>query len=161
NFRSCSGEMNRAPLLYHSGDTSDLDWVVGQLVGREPAARLGLIGVSLGGNVLLKWLGEMGETAPASGVAAVAISAPVDLAASAQVLDRGLARSLYTSEFLRTMRAKVRAKASLYDGRLDVKAALMARTFAEYDHHVTAPLYGFADECDYWTRSSSGRYLEG
>jgi predicted alpha/beta-fold hydrolase len=157
NFRSCSGELNRAPRLYHSGDTSDLDWVVGQLVEREPAARLGLIGVSLGGNVALKWLGERAETAPVVG--AVAISTPFDLAACAQALDRGLARSLYTTEFLRTLRAKVKAKAGLYDGRLDVKAALRARTFAEYDDVVTAPLYGFADARDYWTRSSSGRYL--
>jgi predicted alpha/beta-fold hydrolase len=77
------------------------------------------------------------------------------------VLDHGLARSLYTAEFLRTMKAKVKAKTSLYDGRLDLKAALRARTFAEYDRVVTAPLYGFADERDYWNRSSSGRYLEG
>ncbi len=159
NFRSCSGELNRAPRLYHSGETSDLDWVVGQLLDREPSLRLGLVGVSLGGNVALKWLGERGEGTPAPVVGAVAISTPFDLAACARALDRGLARSLYTAEFLRTLKAKVRAKAHLYDGRLDVRAALRARTFAEYDHLVTAPLYGFADERDYWTRSSSGRYL--
>jgi predicted alpha/beta-fold hydrolase len=161
NFRSCSGELNRAPPLYHSGETSDLEWVVDRLLEREPALRVGLIGVSLGGNVALKWLGERGHDAPKPVVGAVAISTPFDLAACAQVLDRGLARSLYTAEFLRTLRAKVKAKAHLYDGRLDVKAALRARTFAEYDHVVTAPLYGFADERDYWTRSSSGRYLAG
>lgn len=159
NFRSCSGEINRAAHLYHSGDTSDLDWVVGRLIEREPALRLGLVGVSLGGNVALKWLGERGEHAPDAVTGAVAISTPFDLAACARVLDRGLARSLYTAAFLRTLKAKVRAKAHVYDRRLDVKAALRARTFAEYDHHVTAPLYGFADERDYWTRSSSGRYL--
>jgi predicted alpha/beta-fold hydrolase len=161
NFRSCSGELNRAPHLYHSGDTSDLDWVVGQLLERDPAARLGLIGVSLGGNVALKWLGERAEAAPKPVVGAVAISTPFDLAACARALDRGLARSLYTAEFLRTLRAKVKAKAHLYDGRLDLNAAMRARTFAEYDRVVTAPLYGFADERDYWTRSSSGRYLAG
>ncbi|HXJ81699.1 MAG TPA: alpha/beta fold hydrolase [Candidatus Methylomirabilis sp.] len=159
NFRSCSGELNRKAHLYHSGETSDLDWVVGRLLEREPTVRLGLIGVSLGGNVALKWLGERGDDAPEAVVGAVAISTPFDLAACAGVLDRGLARSLYTAEFLRTLRAKVRAKAHLYDGRLDVPAALRARTFAEYDRVVTAPLYGFADERDYWTRSSSGRYL--
>jgi predicted alpha/beta-fold hydrolase len=161
NFRSCSGELNRAPRLYHSGETSDLDWVIGQLLEREPSLRLGLVGVSLGGNVVLKWLGEWGERAPSPVAGAVAISTPFDLAACARVLDRGIARSLYTAEFLRTLKAKVQAKAQLYDGRLDLKAALRARTFAEYDRLVTAPLYGFADERDYWTQSSSGRYLAG
>jgi len=159
NFRSCSGEMNRAPSLYHSGDTTDLAWVVMQLCEREPRLRLGLVGVSLGGNVALKWLGELGEGAPSSIVGAAAISTPFDLAACAGVLDRGLARALYTTEFLRTLKAKIRAKASLYDGRLDVAAAMRARTFAQYDRLVTAPLYGFADERDYWTQSSSARYL--
>ena len=161
NFRSCSGELNRAPRFYHSGETSDLDWIIARLLEREPALRLGLIGVSLGGNVALKWLGERGAVAPTPLVGAVAISTPFDLAACARVLDRGFARSLYTAEFLRTLRAKVKAKAHLFDGRLDVQAALRARSFAEYDHAVTAPLYGFADERDYWTRSSSGRYLAG
>ena len=159
NFRSCSGEMNHAPYLYHSGDTRDLAWVVGQLCEREPALRLGLVGVSLGGNVALKWLGELGEDAPSSIVGAAAISTPFDLAACAGVLDRGLARTLYTTEFLRTLKAKIRAKARLYDGRLDLPAAMRARTFAQYDRLVTAPLYGFADERDYWTQSSSARYL--
>ena len=161
NFRSCGGELNRAPRLYHSGETSDLDWVIGRFLQREPSLRLGLVGVSLGGNVALKWLGERGEAAPAQVAGAVAISTPFDLAACAGVLDRGLARLLYTAEFLRTLKAKIRAKAHLYDGRVDMKAALRARTFAEYDRVVTAPLFGFADERDYWTRSSSGRYLAG
>jgi len=158
NFRSCSGEPNRAPRLYHSGETSDLDWIVGRIVDRAPGRRLGLVGVSLGGNVALKWLGERGEIAPVR--AAAAISTPFDLAACAGVLDRGFRRALYTSGFLRTMKAKVRAKAHLFDGRLDLPAALRSRTFAEYDRHVTAPLYGFADERDYWTRSSSAGYLD-
>ena len=161
NFRSCSGELNRAPRLYHSGETSDLDWVIGRLLQREPSLRLGLVGVSLGGNVALKWLGERGEEAPAQVAGAVAISTPFDLAACARVLDRGLSRSLYTAGFLRTLKAKVKAKAHLFDGRVDMGAALRARTFAEYDRFVTAPLFGFADERDYWTRSSSGRYLAG
>lgn len=161
NFRSCGGELNRAPRLYHSGETSDLDWVIGQLLEREPSLRLGLAGVSLGGNVALKWLGERGAEAPAEVAGAVAISTPFDLAACARVLDQGLCRPLYTAAFLRTMKAKVRAKAALYDGQVNVRAALRARTFAEYDRLVTAPLYGFADERDYWTRSSSGPYLAG
>ena len=157
NFRSCSGELNRLPRLYHSGETSDLGWVVARLVGAEPGLRLGLVGVSLGGNVALKWLGERGEAAPVA--AAVAVSTPFDLEACARVLDRQPGRLLYTAQFLRTMKAKVRAKAHMYDGLVNLAAALRARTFAEYDRHVTAPLGGFADERDYWTRSSSGPYL--
>src|SRR5262249_27078583 len=160
HFRSCSGELNRAPRLYHSGETSDFDWVLGQLLGRGPA-RAGLIGVSLGGNVILKWLGERGAAAPDRIAAAVAISTPFDLAECARVLDVGLRRVLYTAQFLKTMRAKVAAKAALYDGRVDLAAALRARTFAEYDRFVTAPVFGFADERDYWRRSSSGPYLSG
>ena len=159
NFRSCSGELNRAPRLYHSGETSDLDAIIQWILEREPTLSLGLVGVSLGGNVALKWLGERGAGAPPQLVGAVAISTPFDLAACAGVLDRGLPRALYTRQFLRTLKAKVRAKARLYDGRVDTDAALRARTFREYDRLVTAPLHGFVDEHDYWTRSSSGAYL--
>jgi predicted alpha/beta-fold hydrolase len=161
HFRSCSGEVNRLPRLYHSGETADLDWVVGRLRERAPACRLGLVGISLGGNVALKWLGERGDAAPPEVVAAAAISTPFDLAACARVLDRGFNRAVYTASFLRTMKAKIRAKAHLYDGRLDTAPALRARTFAEYDRFFTAPLNGFADERDYWTRASSGPFLEG
>jgi hypothetical protein len=161
NFRSCGGEINRGPRLYHSGDTGDLALVVSTLIARAPSEPIGLVGVSLGGNVALKWLGEERDAAPAQVVGAAAISTPFDLGACAAQLDRGLRRTLYTAEFLRTLRAKLRAKAQLYDGRLDLAAGLRARTFAQYDRHVTAPLYGFADERDYWERSSSARYLGG
>jgi predicted alpha/beta-fold hydrolase len=160
NFRSCGGEVNRAPRLYHSGETADLGWLVGRLLEQEPALRLALIGISLGGNVTLKWLGELGEAAPAQVKAAVAISTPFDLEACARALDVGFCRVVYTGSFLRSMKAKIRAKLHVYDGQLDLAAVLKARTFAEYDRYFTAPLNGFADERDYWARSSSGPYLE-
>ncbi len=160
HFRSCSGEVNRLARLYHSGDTGDLEWVVEGLLKREPDLRLGLVGISLGGNVALKWLGEQGEAAPAAVVGAAAISTPFDLGACAAVLDRGFNRAVYTWSFLRTMKAKIRAKAHLYDGQVDIAAVLRSRTFTEYDRLFTAPLNGFADERDYWTRASSGPYLE-
>jgi uncharacterized protein len=161
NFRSCSGELNRAARLYHSGDTADLEWLIARVIEEEPERRLGLVGVSLGGNVALKWLGERGAAVPAQVVAAVAISTPFDLAVSAGVLDRGLSRALYTADFLRSLKAKIRAKADLCEGRVDVLAVGRARTFSEYDRLVTAPLHGFRDERDYWTRCSSARYLAG
>jgi len=160
HFRSCSGEVNRLPRLYHSGDTRDLQWVIEHLGQREAGARIGLAGISLGGNVALKWLGERGEAAPAAVVGAAAISTPFDLTACAEVLDRGFNRAVYTVSFLRTMKAKLRAKAHLYDGQIDVAAVLRSRTFTEYDRWFTAPLNGFADERDYWSRASSGPYLE-
>src|SRR5262249_6617317 len=156
HFRSCGGEVNRSRRLYHSGDTGDLDFVIGRLLAREPRLRLGLVGISLGGNVVLKWLGD-----PPPAPAAVAISTPFNLAACAAVLDRGLNRRLYTANFLSTMKAKLDEKAHLYRGLLDLPAARRARTFAEYDRFVTAPLNGFADERDYWARSSSAQFLPG
>lgn len=159
NFRSCSGELNRLPRFYHSGDTEDLDWVVRRLVAREPRVRLGAVGASLGGNVLLKWLGERAEEAPGQLRGGVAISVPFDLTACARVLDRGLRRCVYTANFLWTMRRKVRDKSRLHPGFVDVDSAWRARTFAEYDRAVTAPLGGFADELDYWRRASAGPYL--
>ena len=159
NFRSCGGEVNRSRRMYHSGDTEDLEFVITRLTAGEPALRLGLVGVSLGGNVLLKWLAERGEEAPARVLAAVAISTPFDLAACAAVLDRGLNRALYTANFLSTMKTKLDKKAELYEGILDLPAARKAKTFAEYDRLVTAPLGGFASERDYWARSSSGPLL--
>ena len=162
NFRSCSGELNRRLPFYHSGHTDDLDEVVGLLAGRERNLRLGIVGVSLGGNVLLKWLGERGSGAPAEVVGAVAISVPFDLASCARVLDEAPRRWVYGANFLRTMRAKVMDKAARDPelGRmLDLSRVRRTRTFAGYDHLVTAPLNGFADEHDYWRRSSSGPYL--
>ena len=157
NFRSCSGELNRLPRFYHSGDTEDLHEILGRLRAQHPAAPLAAVGVSLGGNVLLKWLGEQGSGAFVR--AAAAISVPFDLAACAAVLDRGFSRMVYTRNFMRTLRAKVRDKARAHPGFVDVAAALRARTFAEYDEVVTAPLGGFTGARDYWARSSSGPYL--
>jgi predicted alpha/beta-fold hydrolase len=162
NFRSCSGELNRLRSFYHSGHTADLDEVVRLIVAREPTVRIGAVGVSLGGNVLLKWLGEREAAVPGAVVGAVAISVPFDLAHCAQALDRGFCRLVYGANFLGTMRDKIRLKAARDPGLgeiVDVPLALRARTFAEYDRAVTAPLNGFANERDYWTRSSSAPYL--
>ena len=159
NFRSCSGEPNRLPRFYHSGDTGDLDAVVRRVAGREPRLRLGVVGVSLGANVLLKWLGEGGPAVPPAVRGAVAISTPFDLGACARLLDRGFRRALYTANFMRTLRRKAVDKARRYPGVVDVAGVRRARTFAEYDRLVTAPLHGFADEEDYWRRASCGPYL--
>jgi uncharacterized protein len=159
NFRSCSGEPNRLPRFYHSGDTDDLDEVARLLVTREPDVVIGAIGVSLGGNVLLKWLGEQGDAAPPAVRAAVGISVPFDLEQCARALDRGFQKWVYTANFMRTFKEKVRAKARVHGEFVDLRAVRRARTFAAYDRVVTAPLHGFADEVDYWRRASCGPYL--
>ncbi len=159
NFRSCSGSPNRTARLYHSGDSADLDWVVRELSKRDPGAPILPIGISLGGNVLLKWLGERGEEVPDELIAAAAISTPFDLAAAAERMSRGLSR-VYSWFFLRTLKPKALAKAREYPGLLDPTAIRRARTWRAYDDAVTAPLHGFADAEDYWARSSSLSYLE-
>ena len=158
-FRSCSGELNRLPRFYHSGDTGDLEHIIRVLTAREPTIRIGAVGISIGGNVLLKWLGEQREAASKTLAAAAAISVPFDLGACARVMDQGLQKVLYTASFMRSFRHKLRAKARAYPAFVDMRAALRARTFAVYDRVVTAPLHGFADEMDYWQRASSGPYL--
>jgi len=158
-FRSCSGEMNRLPRFYHSGDTGDLSHVLGVIAGREPGLRMGAVGISIGGNVLLKWLGELGDAVPPLLGGAVAISVPFDLATCVQVMDRGLQKVLYTASFMRSFRTKTRAKALRHPDFVDLRAALRATTFAAYDRAVTAPLHGFADELDYYRRASSAPYL--
>jgi predicted alpha/beta-fold hydrolase len=158
-FRSCSGEINRLPRFYHSGDTGDLAHVLSVIAGREPGLRVGTVGISIGGNVLLKWLGELGDAVPPPLAGAVAISVPFDLEACVQVMDRGLQKVLYTASFMRSFRTKTRAKALAHPGFVDLPTALRARTFAAYDRAVTAPLHGFADELDYYRQASSAPYL--
>lgn len=175
NFRSCGGELNRGRRLYHSGETEDLRFIVGLLRQRYPAARIGAVGFSLGGNVLLKYLGEESQEAQQrqerqegqrgqTGLqdqavqAAAAISVPYDLAASAAFTERGIAR-LYVRRLLRSLRAKVRARQADLGPFLDVPRAHAARTFREFDDAATAPLHGFRDADDYYARSSSATFL--
>jgi predicted alpha/beta-fold hydrolase len=158
NFRSCGGEPNRLPRFYHSGETGDLRTVLAWLSDRHPGRPLGAIGVSLGGNVLLKHLGEAGSPGATRVVAAATISVPFDLAAGAEHLRRPAGR-LYSAHLLRKLRGKVRAKRANLPG-IDLAQALAARGFREFDDAVTAPLHGFADAEDYYRRSSSASFLE-
>jgi predicted alpha/beta-fold hydrolase len=156
HFRGCSGEPNRRPRAYHSGDSEELDWIL-----RKFPRPVRAMGVSLGGNALLKWLGEQGEAARSRVRRAAAVSAPIDLAAAGNALDRGLNRLLYTRHFLATLRPKSLAKLALFPGLYDAEAIRAARTFREFDNLVTAPLHGFRDTDDYWSRASSGPHLAG
>jgi predicted alpha/beta-fold hydrolase len=164
HFRGCSGTPNRLPRAYHSGDSDEADWVLSRLAARpaEDGGRPGPLlaaGVSLGGNVLLKWLGERGEAADFV-AAAVAVSPPQDLHAGAIALSRGFNR-LYTENFLRTLRSKSLAMLERHPGLFDPRRVAASRDFFDFDEHVTAPLHGFAGAIDYWTRSSCRQYLGG
>jgi len=158
NFRSCGGEMNRLARLYHSGETEDLDWTLGLLARRFPGRRCGAIGISLGGNVLLKHLGESGDRGRSRIAAAAAVSVPFDLSAGADHLLRPGGR-LYSSHLLRGLRDKLRAKRAILPPSVDLQRALRARSFREFDDAATAPLHGFAGASDYYRRSSSAGFL--
>jgi predicted alpha/beta-fold hydrolase len=167
NFRSCARETgdrvtfiaNDRPRLYHSGETADFDLVVKTLAAREPGTPLSAIGVSLGGNVLLKWLGEN----PGQHLLrrAAVISVPYDLAAGARFMETGLG-PLYVASFLRTLTQKgvdLVARFPEAASRIDVERMRRARTFWEFDHAATGPLHGFAGADDYYSRSSSLGFL--
>jgi len=154
HFRGCSGEPNRRPRAYHSGDTEEVDWILSRF-----SAAVSAVGVSLGGNALLKWLGERGEAARARVRRAAAVSAPIDLAAAGDALDRGLNRVLYTRHFLTTLKPKALAKLEVFPGLYDRGRLRAASSFREFDNLVTAPLHGFRDTDDYWSRASSGPHL--
>ncbi|MDP1675126.1 MAG: hydrolase [Burkholderiales bacterium] len=153
HFRGCSGEINRLPRAYHSGDSMEIDWILRRL-REQHAAPLFAAGISLGGNALLKWLGELGPAAAGILRRAACISAPVDLHAAAAALERGF-NLAYTRHFLASMKRKSFAKLQTYPGIFDSARLRAARTLREFDDLVTAPLHGFRDVDDYYTRSSS------
>ncbi len=157
HFRGCSGEPNRLPRAYHSGETGDIGYLLETLRQRHDRHPLLAVGFSLGGNALLKYLGERGTNTPLH--AAVAVSPPFRLATSANRIDRGLSR-LYQAYLLRRMKASARARMRRL-GALPVAPECMehARSFREFDDRVTAPLHGFRDADDYYGRSSSALWL--
>jgi len=157
-FRSCGTEPNRMARFYHSGDTGDLDFVVRRLVEASSDAPLLLAGVSLGGNVLLKWLGEREADLPAPLAGAATVSVPYDLAQAARHINRGFAR-VYQANFVRSLRRKAHRKRERFPDLLTTAAIEGARTLYAFDDAVTAPLHGFRDAEDYYAQSSSIGYL--
>jgi len=156
HFRGCSGQINRAPRFYHSGDAEEIDWVLRRLTAAHPG-RVYAAGVSLGANALLRWLGETRHQAEIVD-AACAISAPLDLAGGGAALARGFNR-LYGRMFLRTMKAKSLQKLQQFPDLFDRQKMLAARDLHAFDNVVTAPLHGFRDTDDYWDRASARHVL--
>lgn len=154
HFRGCSGEPNRLARAYHSGDSAEIDWILRRLRDTAGDAPLFAAGISLGGNALLRWLGERGRDAAAVVDAAGAVSAPVDLTAAGDALGSGF-NLVYTRNFLATMKVKALSKLERHPGLYDAVRVQASRTLREFDDLVTAPLHGFRDVDDYWTRASA------
>jgi predicted alpha/beta-fold hydrolase len=159
-FRSCGGTLNRTKRFYHSGETGDLALVIDRVTREFPAAPLVVAGFSLGGNVLLKYLGERGDDVPAAIRAAAAVSVPFDLDRGASHIDRGFAR-VYQASFMKSLKRKAYAKLEQYPDLCDRGRLDAVRSIRDFDELVTAPLHGFADAADYYAQSSALRYLHG
>jgi predicted alpha/beta-fold hydrolase len=155
HFRGCSGEDNRLPRAYFAGDSAEVERILRHVKSHLPDAPLYAVGVSLGGNALLRWLGESGAAAHALVARAAAVSAPLDLTAAGNALDRGFNRQVYTARFLATLKQKALKKAQQFPGTLDAGAIAAATRFREFDTLVTAQLHGYRDADDYWLRASS------
>ncbi len=158
HFRGCSGELNLAPRAYHSGDFEEIGWMLQRLRARH-AAPLLAVGVSLGGNALLRWAEEAGDSAAATVRAVAAVSSPLDLGAAGRALDSGFNWLVYSRMFLRTMKPRALAKWAQHPGLFDRERLLRARTLYEFDDVFTAPLHGYKDTPDYWARASAKPHL--
>ena len=155
HFRGCSGELNRAPRAYHSGDHEEIDWILRRLRAAHPERPLVAAGVSLGGNALLRWAGEQGNEAAHVASAVAAVCSPLDLAAGGHAIGRGFNRLVYTRMFLSTMVPKALKKLEQHPGLFDGDALKAARDLYAFDNLFTAPLHGFRDTDDYWRRASA------
>lgn len=157
-FRGCGEEANRGPRFYHSGETGDLGFVLDRILRQHTSSPVVLAGVSLGGNVLLKFLGELGESVPDRVRAAAAVSVPFDLERGSRFISHGFSR-IYDRHFLRTLRGKALAKLERYPGLFDRARLDDANSIFEFDEAVTAPVHGFEDAHDYYSQSSSAGWL--
>ena len=154
HFRGCSGEINRAPRAYHSGDFEEIGWILQRIRARHDGP-VAAIGISLGGNALLRWAEEAGGTAAQSLSAICAVSSPIDLTAGGRAIGTGFNRQVYTRMFLRSMKPKALRKWAQHPGLFDRNRLLAARDLYDFDNVFTAPLHGFRDTDDYWLRGSA------
>jgi predicted alpha/beta-fold hydrolase len=158
HFRGCSGELNRAPRAYHSGDFEEVGWILERLRARA-AAPLLVAGVSLGGNALLRWAQEAGDSAARTAAAVAAVCSPIDLAAGGHAIGRGFNRLVYTRMFLASMKPRALARLERHPGLFDRARLLAARDLYAFDNVFTAPLHGFRNTDDYWARASAKPHL--
>jgi predicted alpha/beta-fold hydrolase len=159
HFRGCSGELNRAPRAYHSGDFEEIGWILSRLRQRHQGDLL-VVGISLGGNALLRWAEEMGQQAATVAAAVASVCAPVDLAASGHAIGQGFNRHVYTRRFLDSMKPKALQKLAQFPGLFKAEAMRAARDLYQFDNVFTAPLHGFKNTDDYWERASAKPHLQ-
>ena len=159
NFRGCSGEPNRRFYSYHSGKTEDLEFVIRHILSGDSYDVVGLVGFSLGGNMMLKYLGERGSEVDDRIAYGVAFSVPCDLSSSSEKMARP-ENYVYMKRFFRSLAEKARLKADMYPGRIDPDVIAKMRTFKEFDEYYTAPAHGFSSAADYWKRASSKPFLQ-
>jgi len=158
HFRGCSGELNLAPRAYHSGDFEEVGWILQRLRQRS-ALPLLVVGVSLGGNALLRWAQEAGDSAAQTAASVAAVCSPIDLAAAGRAIDTGFNWLVYSRMFLATMKPKALAKWQQHPGLFDRDKLAAARNLFEFDNVFTAPLHGYRDTPDYWARASAKPHL--
>jgi predicted alpha/beta-fold hydrolase len=158
HFRGCSGELNMAPRAYHSGDYEEVGWILDR-VRERAAAPLLVTGISLGGNALLRWAEEAGDSAARVAASLAAVCAPVDLAAGGHAIGRGINRLIYTRMFLASMKPRALARLQQHPGLFDAERMRAVRNLYEFDNLFTAPLHGFRDTEDYWARASAKPHL--
>jgi predicted alpha/beta-fold hydrolase len=154
HFRGCSGDINLAPRAYHSGDVDEIDWMLREFQKLQQGPVFA-VGVSLGGNALMRWAGEKGAAAKHVVQGIASISAPLDLTASGHAIDRGFNRYIYTRMFLKTMKPRALEKLAQYPGLFDGQALLNVQTLYEFDNVFTAPVHGYQNTDDYWARASA------
>jgi hypothetical protein len=160
HFRGCSGELNRGPRAYHSGDFEEIDWIL-QRFKTQHAGPVVAAGISLGGNALMRWAGEMGSSAGSVVAAIASVCSPLDLAASGRAIGQGFNRLVYTRMFLNSMVPKALRKLEQHPGLFSAEALLAARDLYAFDNVVTAPLHGFKNTEDYWRRASAKPHMRG
>jgi predicted alpha/beta-fold hydrolase len=158
HFRGCSGELNLAPRAYHSGDFEEIGWMLARF-REHHAGPIVAVGVSLGGNALLRWAAESGDGAARFAGAVASVCSPIDLAAGSRAIGRGFNRLVYTGMFLRTMKPKALRKLAQHPGLFDAGRLAAARDLYEFDDIFTAPLHGFANADDYYARASAQPHL--
>ncbi|OGT38713.1 MAG: alpha/beta hydrolase [Gammaproteobacteria bacterium RIFCSPHIGHO2_12_FULL_37_14] len=156
HFRGCSGEPNRLPRSYHSGETGDVEQVIKILLNREPDLAIAVVGFSLGGNVLLKWLGETGINNPLK--AAIAISVPFELHKAAARIQKGFSK-FYQWYFMKCLRERLSYKFQVKPPHVDPLLIYKVNSMYEFDDKITAPLHGFSGVSEYYSISSSRQYL--
>ena len=155
HFRGCSGEINWAPRAYHSGDYEEVGWILSRFSTQYPHCPLFAVGISLGGNALMRWAGEMGHAASQVVQGIASVCSPIDLTASGHAIDTGFNKRVYARMFLDTMKPRAMQKLQQFPGLFDAAELLAADTLYAFDDVFTAPLHGFRNTDDYWDRASA------